>query len=176
MDMKKKIKAIPVIAIVLMVLTAGIGGAILVDYLSNTITADVTVESPIMQEISKGEGWTDTISIEAIKGGDTITFHTRTTNLADAPITGTVDNIVTNPWGLAPEDFASVCVTTNGDGPYDLIAMGLCTQGDANTVTFSYGPTPITWQAGQVDITEIEVTFKSNATGTYTFTSQVVPT
>lgn len=160
----------------------GLASAALVGYLSNTITTEVEVTSPMLQEISMdGTNWngeTNTINLETT-GGGTIEFYTKTTNLANVPITGIVKNIVTNE-GITCSDFVSVKATTTTnagtpDGPYDLIALNLCSLGEDNNVVFSYGPNPIVWTEGQVDITKIEATFKTDALGSYTFTSEVVP-
>jgi len=59
-------------------------------------------------------------------------------------------------------------------GPYDLIALPLCNDDGVDTAVFSYGPNPIVWAPGQVDVTTLVVTFKLHAVGDYTFTSQVV--
>lgn len=164
----------------------------LVNYLSNTVEADVSVESPIYQEINNGSGWEDAnIFFGSIYGGETIEFSIRDTNLANVDITGIVENIVTNPTGVTCDDFVSVIVTTETkvdgssqsvSGPHDLILYNsveptgrFCESDDANTIVFSYGPEPLTYVVGQEDTSEIAVTFKSNALGDYTFTSTIVP-
>ena len=168
------------------VLIAGsmIASGALLGYLSNTVTTTTTVSSPMEQWISYdfGSGYTqgDTITFPDVYGGETVTFYIKTINKANAPITGDANNIVTNWAGVTCNDFVSINVrtSTNGgawDGPYDLINLGLGTQAGNYKVKFSYGPTPITWTPGQIDRTEIKVTFEEAAFGTYTFTSQIVP-
>ncbi len=171
-------RSIPVLAIVAIVASAGLASAALVGYLSNTIEATVTVESPIEQKISLSMGnWADSITLDDIRGGETITFYTRTANLADVPITGIGKNIVTCPAGVTPADFELVRAKTQTEGGEYSDWYGLTgTVVNWQTVKFAYGPEPsITWSEGQVDITKIVVTFKSDARGTYTFTSQIVP-
>jgi len=175
--MNKKVITIGVMAL----LVVGLVTAGLVGYISNTVTTDVTVSSPMEQLNSyEGDEWTlNDLSFSAF-GGETETFWVSTKNLANVGITGDVNNFVTNPTGVTCGDFVSVEVTTttdggSPDGPYDLIALGLCSVIDVDTIQFSYGPTPITWDAGQVDINEIVVTFQTDADGTYTFTSTIVP-
>lgn len=166
-------KSIPVIFIILMLLTTGIAGAMLVTHLSNTVTADVTVTSPIVQEISDGvgSGWTNTITISPACGGETVTFYTRETNMADATITGFSENIVTCQEGVTPGDFKSAFVSTNNEPQVDLLPF--CEQGNnLNTVVFTY-PVMI-WEAKQVDTNQIEVTFADGAVGTYTLTCQIM--
>jgi len=54
-------KSIPILAIVAIVMTAGMGGAVLVDYLSNKVTADITVVSPMVVGVSLGrDSWATT--------------------------------------------------------------------------------------------------------------------
>ena len=157
--------------------------AVLVGYLSNTVTADVEVKSPIVQGISDSEtgSWSETLPLDDMyTGGEkTFTFYVKTENVAGESVTGDVENIVTNWKGVTCDDFESVKVSTDsgtGYGPeYDLIDLGFCSIVDDYHVKFSYGPTPITWIESQVDITEIVVTF-NDVIGKYTFTSQVVPT
>lgn len=165
-------KSIPVIAIILMVLTAGIAGAVLVPYLSNPITADVTVESPIVQTISLDEEiWADTLTLELAYGGEPITFYTRETNMANADITGFSRNTITCLQGVSPGDFESIVVSTNDGTPIDVTT--LCVQG-ANPYTVVLDYPVVTWTAEQVDTNEITVTFAQNAVGTYTLTCQIM--
>ncbi len=161
--------------------------ALVVDYLSNTVQADVEIKSPIVQSISENvdendnlvDG-SDTISLPVMYTGgeNTFTFYVETDNIANVAITGNAENIVRNWAGVTCEDFASVLVTTITDDPaipYDLKAMGLCSQGvDDNHVVFSYGPVPIVWEAGETDVTEVIVTF-NDVIGKYVITSQIVP-
>ena len=176
-------RTIVMVLAVLIVVGSMIASGALVGYLSNTVTTEVTVSSPIEQLVSEsyGSGYdAGPITFLDIHGGETVTFYVKTINNADASITGDANNIVTNWDGVTCDDFVSVNVktSTNGaawDGPHDLIALNLCTPDGDYKVEFSYGPTPITWAPGQIDITEISATFKGDAYGTYTFTSQVVP-
>ena len=151
----------------------------LVTYLSNTTQVDVSVESPIYQVVSlDGDTWTEgPLSFNTV-GGNTINFLAKDTNLADVEIETTSENIVTNPNGVTCNDFVSVIATTTTtigegepeiSGPHDLIDYGLCSQVNANEVTFSYGPSPNTWEVGKEDVSEISITFQPNAKGVYTY-------
>ena len=177
--MKTKIMAI-LIALVVLV---GIGSAALVGFLSNTVEVEVIVDSPMEQWISDGSGWVQTPISASILAGETLTFYVKTKNHANTGITGNSGNIVISP-GITCNDLEKVEVRTSSDGGttwdpttgyYDLIALGLCSQIDYNTIQFSYGPTPITWSAGQEDKNEIKATFKTDAVGTYVFTSEITP-
>jgi len=177
-EMKKTNKIIAVLA----VLIAGsmIASGALVGYLSNKVEAEITVGSPMEQLISKtNSGYAvDPIAFDNVLGGETVTFYVKTINKADASITGDGKNIVTNPSGVTDADFSQVrarTYTSTSGGWTDWYNL-TCSQVYSWKVEFAYGPTPsMTWAPGQIDITEVSVTFVGNAYGTYTFTSQVVP-
>ena len=63
-------------------------------------------------------------------------------------------------------------------GPHDLINDygGVLCDDTGSDVVFSYGPDPLIWEIGQEDTSTIVATFKTNAMGTYTFTSNILPT
>ncbi len=167
------------------VMALAVVNAGLVSYLSNMVSAEVEVKSPIVQSISDTEeglddGETLLLLDDMYTGGENeFTFYVETENIAGESITGNVENIVTNPSGLTCADFESVIVSTDsgtGYGPeYNLIALSFCNDLAWNKIQFSYGPTPIEWDAGQIDINKIVVTF-NDVVGTYTFTSQIIPT
>jgi len=128
-------KSVPLLAIVMVSLLAIGASAVLVDYLSDTISATVvTVESPMLVGISLG-GWeettvlhptfgivdcypdehnleywttTGTLTIPGIVGGDSITLYTLSENLADVEITAHEEIIISNPDGLTPDDFVTI--------------------------------------------------------------------
>ena len=186
------------IIMVLAVLVAGsmIASGALVNYLSNKVEAELEVISPMVTGISLGKDnwagehfptadwdyeWEDTITISDIHGGETVTLYTMSKNLANADITGFEEAIVTNPLGVTCDDFVSVIVRVDsiygnlGYGtPQELIGTGGCQEITWNTVQFG-SPGNSLWGMGETDVTEIVVTFKTNAFGTYTFTYQVVP-
>lgn len=183
---------------------AGIAGAALVSYLSNTVGTEFEVTSPMRVGVSLGkedpdwggdsypewdhdlEDWTTTgtLEISGILGGETMTIYLMSENLADAEIKGFEEATVTNTAGVTGADFVSVLVRVDsiwGDLGYgtehDLIALGENTgwfQNGAYSVLF--GTTGVsTWGAGETDVTEIVVTFEEAASGTYTFSYRIVP-
>jgi len=173
--MKRTSKIIAVLA----VLVAGsmIVSGVVLPYLSNKVTAEITVNSPMEQWISKTNGdWGQSPISFSIYGGETVTFYVRTENKADATITGDGKNIVTNPSGVTDADFSLVQAKTwtSSSGWTEWYPL-TGTQVETWKLKFAYGPDLLTWAAGQVDVTQIEVTFVGAASGTYTFTSQVIP-
>jgi len=200
--LKKKVnvfgKGIPVFAIV--ILGIALVGAALVGYIGNVVTGEVVVDSPLQQFISYhvDEWETDDKVTFGIHGGESVTFYVKDVNNANISITGIAENRVTNPDGVTCNDFVSVIVTTettiDGDVqegsniPHDLILYNqivdpigsFCKQEGGNDIVFMYGPkaptsNENTWAVGQEDISGIAVTFKTNALGTYTFTSNILP-
>jgi hypothetical protein len=177
---KKKVsifgKGIPIMLLIGLVLIGGASAA-LVAYLSNTVQADVTVSSPIELEI--GTAWNalgaTPISF-SIVGGESVEFYVSTHNLATLPITGTMYNVVSNPWGVSCSDFTSLTASVlhpDGTPWFPSGAIG-CTAINAYSVRLISTPSePWTWAAGHEDIADISATFATNALGTYTLTSYV---
>ncbi|UZE92457.1 MAG: hypothetical protein IB616_01205 [Methanosarcinales archaeon] len=81
-------KSIPVIAVILMVLTAGIAGAALVSYLSNTVTTTATVESPIKLELYASDGALidGDFDLEILEGGESFNLYKVAQNQGDAAV------------------------------------------------------------------------------------------
>lgn len=175
---KKKLLTFGIIGLFSLVLVS----AALVGYLSNKVTADVTIKSPIVIEISEdGASWSETNTITFADmytgGNNVVTFYTKEENLANEKVIGDTENIVYNS-GITCGDFESVIVSSKavGDDAYYWTGdvTSLCVQPDGeNYVTFTFVGQD--WDAGQIEINEIVVTF-NDVKGKYTFTSQIVPT
>jgi len=169
--MNKKLMVFAMVGIIAMALVSG--G--LVSYLSNQAEVSVTVESPVLLEVSTdGTTWITgdpaTLSFGSIYGGEPITFWIRDTNLANVPIVGYSTKIVYNADGVTCDDFESVTV----DGGYNL--LNDCVEINSKNVDFSaYTSASGGLDAGEVNTNEITMAFKQNAKGTYVFTMQKVP-
>jgi len=175
--MNKKLITFGVIGLFAMALvTAG-----LVGYLSNKAEVSVTVESPVLLEVSdgNGNGWIGTngedvaLPLGSVYGGEEITFWIRDTNLADVAIIGHSTKLVTNVDGVTCNDFASV--TANGN---DILTSssygGGCVEINSKTVDFS-AYTSNGLDAGESTTNKIVMSFKQDALGEYIFTMQKVP-
>ena len=157
----------------------------LVGYLSNEIEASVTVDLPVLLEISAdGTNWEvasdDGITRLTLDNDDDVetpfyplyeaTFYIRDTNLADVFMPGQSLKTVTNTAGVTCDDFESVTVA----GVYNLLAD--CVQGDDDfTVDFSgYTSAGAGLEANGEDgdsaTNEIRMSFKPGAIGNYIFT------
>lgn len=189
--------------VVLGLLVVGVG-AVLVNHLSDKVTADIVVTSPMETGISLGEGkdwdgesypaelhdledWTidDTpLEIPVMYGGETMTLYIMSANLADAEISGFEEAIVSNIEGVTCADFESIIVRVDsiyGDlgygTPQDVIDLGACFEFETGVDAYVKigSPGNSLWGVGETDVSEIVVTFQPNAEGTYTFTYQVIP-
>ena len=164
-------KQIPVL-IVIGLLFAGLGSAALVSYLSNEAEVSVTVESPVLLEVSTdGADYSSnpaTLSFGNIYGGESVTFWIRDTNLANVITYGSSTKLVTNVDGVTCDDFVSM--TASGSN-----LLSICKQIDSKTIDFSAyssGELAANGDDGYFADNKVELTFKSGASGTYTFTMQ----
>jgi len=171
--MNKKILGIPIALFVVGLLVIGGASAALVSYLSNEAEVSVTVESPVLLEVSTTgtDGtWLSepaTLSLDNVYGGEPVTFFIRDTNLASVFIAGSSRKLVTNPDGVTCGDFKSVIASGT-----DLLGLDEgCVEIDANTVDFSkYTSNGL--DANEATTTEVVMAFQDNALGTYTFIMQ----
>jgi hypothetical protein len=188
-------KNIPILIVALIILAIS-ASAVLVSYLSNRVEADVTVQSPMSMRIGTVEGdlGTGTILLDLVEGGETVSFFMQTDTLANVPITGRLENLITNPVGITCADFSDIRgrVKTNGGDwsdwnifdltpiagsmpDYDVGGAFKCYEVDANTIQLSFTPTsPWTWPAAPYeDVIEVSATFMPAALGSYTLTSEI---
>jgi hypothetical protein len=97
--MKKKILGMPIVVFVLGILLIGGASALIVNYLSNTATATVKVDSPMVVKFanivdvdSNGAftslGWTDGLTLAGTTGLSTSTIGVSVKNNADTAIVG----------------------------------------------------------------------------------------
>jgi len=179
----KKYLAFAMFSIVLL----AVGSALIVPYLSNKAEVSMTVESPMLFEVSDdGNTWVGAteaaiLNLGNFKGGESTTFFARDSNLANVDTVGDSSKIVTCDIGVTCNDFISVFAQTetkiNGvsqsiSPDYDLIDMGLCTNLTATTIAFNYGAVGNPLVVDQEDTTKITVTFQPNALGNYVFELQ----
>lgn len=87
--MKKKIFGIPALALVLGLLVVGGATAVLVDYLSNTVSSNVEVESPIdvwfeSEETDTGTGHSVTLDVKSRNNAD-MSIYTYPVYLVEGP-------------------------------------------------------------------------------------------
>lgn len=192
--MKKKInlfgKGIPVLAI--FVLGIALVSAALVPYLSNMITGTVDVDSPIQIQIAEGTAITPgdysdatTVTLMNIVGGEDTQFSiwVKSNSEEEVPVnqvtTITCDASAYSGLigdSISCDDFAVLSADIyDADGNFveTVDLKSLCTD-NGDSLTIDYG----SWifPAGYEDFNVVTVEFAINAVGTYTFTSQAIPT
>lgn len=203
---KKKLLTFGIIGLLALVLVS----AALVGYLSNTVKADVTVESPIEVGISLG-GWAETmvehptfgmvdcypnnhdlkywtitdttLPIDSVHGGGIVTLYTLSENVGEVEITAHEEIRISNPDGVTCDDFKSI--TSRFDSIYGELGYGGwgdddvpgedCHNINPKLIEIWSADDTSKWGAGEADVAEWVITFKEDATGTYTFSYRVIP-
>ena len=166
--MKKKM----VMTVLIGLFVIGLASAALVTYLSNRAEATVTVESPIVSQVSSDQStWTNTIALSAF-GGETETIYLKTENKANATISGNNENKIAST-GISCDDFTSIKVTIDSNvasvGETELLP-GNCING-TDYVDLNFGED--SWSPYRLDNTTVKITFAQNAFGTYVVSGQV---
>lgn len=144
-----------------LIVFAGLGSAMLISYISNSVTADVSVESPLVMNIVGGTD--NALVLSGVYGGDSVSFQTLTDNMASVDIVGNYEIIVSNNLdNVTCEDF-----TTATFNSVDMT----CVDG-IETATFTGSKT---YTSGVVDESDSVVfTFALNiAPADYTIQSQI---
>jgi len=171
---KKKLSSGLLVGLLLM---AAFGAAALVNYLSNTITYNATVASPITVTVtSPADG-----NFGTIYGGDTRSVEYNTTNHANNPVSGRHVLVIYGPSDLNGTELDEIKFTYDGttytlsDGDIVINAtQDVDEDGDKDLII----TTPeINHAAGSTDVaTKFEITFNAAIQpGDYSFDVKVVP-
>lgn len=157
--MNKKYMILGIVGFLAMVFVS----AGLVNYLSNTTEAEVSVDSPLALQVSIGSGWEDGIvTIPALVGGETFTFWQQVKNNANVEINTDMTTVITNVGeDVTCADFTSmmVTVTKNTHDPNEVgvsqDVFSLCNDdGKVATVVI-----PSNYQADETEEYKLDVTF-----------------
>ncbi len=167
-------KTIPV-WILALALTAGIGSAALVGYISNTVSMKMEVKTPIVLGINSdgGDTYYDTeVDFGTYHGADDITVYVKSNNQASNPVQGkirlTVDNDIniTCPTASDLGDFSDI--------KYDDVTIAstiTCANINSNEITLTSGA--VTWPAG-ISTDTITLVMKADALGNYSISGQAI--
>jgi len=150
----------------MVVLALTIVSAAVVDYLSNTVSVDMSVESPLIMKVSDGSsGWVDSVSLGTIYGTETAVVYSQIKNRAKNPVDGEFTVTVSNDLDdVTLADFESI--TLNGNE-----VLVFCTQG--TTKVKCAGTESLT--AGETDEDNITITFVANvAPANYSIATQIM--
>ena len=150
-----------------LVLAAAVGFGALVDYLSNTVTYSVSIESPITLGDVSGSG--------TVHGGDTQIYSYSVTNNANNPITGIHQFVITEPEGAVAscDDLTEMSFTyKEGEGEPTSFDVTCTAEGNVLTLT----TTGVEHGAGATGTATWNITFNpAIQPGDYTFSITVVP-
>ena len=160
--------------ILALVLTAGIGSAALVGYISNTVSMKMEVKTPIALKISDGIiAYTDQlVDFGAHYGTDSITVYVQSNNQASNPVQGkirlTIDNDIgiTCPTATDLGDFSDIKYDGNS-----IEATITCANINSNEITLTSGT--VTWPAG-ISTDTITLVMKADALGNYSISGQAI--
>src|SRR6056297_861267 len=168
---QKNRKSILPVLLFAFILVAGIGSAVLVDYLSNQAEADVEVESPMELKVSTGSGWTedDTVDLGSTYGGNTVSFMLQETNKADVKIQSNLVVKVTNEQGIESCDEITSMYFEETSGAFSGDIVDSCSN-QGSYLRFETGVMNRT--ADTTYEYDVDTTFAQNAKGNYSATIQ----
>lgn len=188
--------------LVLGVAAIALASAALVPYLSNTLAANVEVESPlelrvsgysaVSMNISDGSNWGEDVNINMpAYGGESAQLNVSLRNNANEEIPARAMAIwksETTDLDVSREDFEIATAKTynpsddSWDGPYDMSANAVISN-DGSNMSVCYGPSgqvvPAGYDPGEINNSEptvIDLKLATNiAPGNYTFEIKMVP-
>lgn len=169
----KKILGMPLALVLIGMLVIGGATAALVGYLSNEVTADVTVESPIILSTSATWDYNNfndaNLELGNLYATDSFNFFIKEEILGEGPIDSTLRIIVTNTLGIdSCSEIESLIVKGKEGSSKDEEIVGLCVKSD-NRLLFDV-PSNNMYQG--VIYYEVIGSFGKYASGTYTATIQ----
>ena len=161
--MNKKVLTVGIISLLALVLVS----AALVDYLSDYVSAQATVDSPLELKIAPetGGSWDDSLNLDTVYGGDEVKFRIKEINRANVEITS--DLVITVSESGVVNDCEELDIFFYG-GAEEWIKLG-CEE-ENNNLEFRYDNNII--PVGQDEIYEVKAVFAPNAKGNYEATVQ----
>lgn len=184
-------RSVPLFAVLIVGLLVTGASAAVVNYLSNTVTADGNVESPYDLQVRMpiaglekdsaeywNGRWSDTVEFGTLYGGETLTIEYKLVNRADVKILGDVQMEVMCSNGIDADnpDFENVLlrrmVPNYADSP---IAFGVEQGSNGYRVLYTTDSDYTFNDGGETTYGEIEFVVKENAVGTYTISGKLIP-
>ena len=162
----KKIFGMPILAIVIGLVVMGGAMAALVDYLSNSVSATATVDSPMEIKFWQGSDLVDDIVLDTVRGGSKVTMMLNERNYANEDINSILTIIISEP------GVVNVCEEIEKlefKGAESVNWHEIACQEANNNLLFEL-ETEV--PAGQNKNYDVAVTFNKYAKGTYTATIQ----
>jgi len=146
----KRILGMPIAVFIIGLLVIGSGAALLVKYVSNTVTHTVNVLSPLQMT-------GDTELTMSIFGGDKIQYSVTTTNLVNASIESYPVTIVIGPDIWTGLEFTEIWLEDNA-GLHDITTILYAIRDDGVLIPFSNVDT--------LNTTKLKLFFDNTGTGT----------
>lgn len=181
-------RSVPLFAVLIVGLLVTGASAAVVNYLSNTVTADGNVESPYDLQVRmpitgvegsveywNDDGWSDTVEFGTLYGGETLTIEYKLENRANVGVIGDVQMEVMCSNGIDADnpDFENVLLhPNNADSP---IEFGVKQGSDDYHVLYTTDSDYTFNDAGDTTYGKIEFVVKENAVGTYKISGKLIP-
>ena len=175
---KKKLLTFGILGIFALALVS----AALVNYLSNSASVDMSVESPLVLSIDRvdytGSGSVsvaDNVITANVYGADSFSVDASLTDKANNPVTGFVTEVKIHSDGISTNDL-SLVYSGYGLPSGTSVPITLCQLPNEPNNVYAYvgssGGDSIA--AGETQTSKLDVTMNQYATGTYTGTVQVI--
>lgn len=184
-------RSVPLFAVLIVGLLVTGASAAVVNYLSNTVTADGNVESPYDLKIrmpTGGDrtsaeywngGWSDTVDFDTLYGGETFTIEYQLVNRADVKILGDVQMEVMCSNGIDANnpDFEKVLLRRMVPPNYADSPIKFDVEQGSNgyRVLYTTHSDQTFNDGGETTYGEIEFVLEDNAVGTYTISGKLIP-
>lgn len=164
--MKNNYKKIALTLAVMAILLTGTVFGALVGYLSNQVTINADVKSPLQILFWEGSELSDNLNLGTIYGGDTISLIMNERNDGSTDITSELNIIISEP-GVINDCAEITSLRFKGTDSSTWHSL-ICTEENNNLVYKVASMIP----AGQNKNYDIELTFAPNVVGNYTATLQ----
>jgi hypothetical protein len=164
-----KIFGVPV-AILAAFLVVGLASAALVNYLSNSVSATATVESPLELKLAPQTGgtWQDSLELGTVYGGDAIEFRLREKSRSNQNINSTLAIVIAESGKVNVCEEVKLSFREQGNTNWHEIN---CAQA-SNNLEFKLDTTVL---AKQDKVYEVKAELNQRALGNYTATIQHIP-
>lgn len=174
-------RSVPLFAVLIVGLLVTGASAAVVNYLSNTVTADGDIESPFdLQVRMPGQNnWHKAVDFKTVYGGETLTVEYRLTNRANVPIHGDVQMEVFCDGGInaSVPDFEKVELYRTLPTGYENSPIPFAVTQGSNNYRVLYTTNDASTFNWDNEVTEgtIQFVVEDNAVGTYTISGKLVP-
>lgn len=162
-----------VISLVGLLMVSGVF-AMLVTYLSNSVSISATSNSPLTIKFTNAQTtgfsqdvtFSDSLATATVFGGESIIFDLDLKNQANASITNATEEIKFDSTNISTSDFTVDYMDNSTSG-----SVALCTDGVS---VYAYIGSPLSMVAGEELPHTVTVTMNQNTVGTYTANTRII--